>query len=183
MSTRASYAPWTRWSPRPSNYSPRAPSRTVTVEEIGRRAGVAVGSIYNNFGSKEGAHGTVVARALDADRAYMDRAYTPERSPVEQLAAASEQYLRFASDHPRFFRLLAFPAKPGPCAGAADTAALLSRRVDAQNARLAEGIERRGQPAGSRPAADRDHPVGRVERHHQPRLAPRRPPTGTEGVG
>lgn len=114
----------------------------VTVEEIGRRAGVAVGSIYNNFGSKGGLYAAVVARALDVDRDYMDRAYTPERSPVEQLLAASEQYLRFASDHPQFFRLLAFPAKPGPYAGAAETAALLSRRVDEQNARMVEAIER-----------------------------------------
>ncbi len=114
----------------------------VTVEEIGQHAGVAVGSIYNNFGSKEGLYAAVVARALDVDRDYMDRAYTPDRKPVEQLLAASEQYLRFALDHPQFFRMLAFPAKPGPYPAAADTAALLSRRVDEQNARMVDAIER-----------------------------------------
>ena len=118
------------------------PVDDVTVEEIGQHAGVAVGSIYNNFGSKEGLYAAVVARALDVDRDYMDRAYTPDRSPIEQLLAASEHYLRFALDHPQFFRMLAFPAKPGPYAAAADTAALLSRRVDEQNARMVDAIER-----------------------------------------
>lgn len=118
------------------------PVDEVTVEEIGRRAGVAVGSIYNNFGSKEGLYAAVVARALDVDRDYMDRAYTPERSPIEQLLAASEQYLRFALDHPNFFRMLAFPAKPGPYPGAEETAALLSRRIDEQNARMVDAIRR-----------------------------------------
>jgi TetR/AcrR family transcriptional regulator len=118
------------------------PVDEVTVEEIGQHAGVAVGSIYNNFGSKEGLYAAVVARALDVDRDYMDRAYTPDRSPIEQLLAASEQYLRFALDHPQFFRMLAFPAKPGPYPAAAETAALLSRRVDEQNARMVDAIER-----------------------------------------
>ena len=118
------------------------PVDEVTVEEIGQHAGVAVGSIYNNFGSKEGLYAAVVGRALDVDRDYMDRAYTPDRNPVEQLLAASEQYLRFALDHPQFFRMLAFPAKPGPYPAAADTAALLSRRVDEQNARMVDAIER-----------------------------------------
>ena len=118
------------------------PVEDVTVEEIGQHAGVAVGSIYNNFGSKEGLYAAVVARALDVDRDYMDRAYTPDRNPVEQLQAAAEEYLRFALDHPQFFRMLAFPPKPGPYPAAAETAALLARRVDEQNARMVDAIQR-----------------------------------------
>lgn len=118
------------------------PVDEVTVEEIGQHAGVAVGSIYNNFGSKEGLYAAVVARALDVDRDYMDRAYTPDRKPIEQLLAASEQYLRFALDHPQFFRMLAFPNKPSPYPAAAETAALLALRVDEQNARMVDAIER-----------------------------------------
>ena len=118
------------------------PVDEVTVEEIGQHAGVAVGSIYNNFGSKEGLYAAVVARALDVDRDYMDRAYTPDRKPIEQLLAASEQYLRFALDHPQFFRMLAFPNKPSPYPAAAETTALLALRVDEQNARMVDAIER-----------------------------------------
>lgn len=118
------------------------PVEDVTVEEIGQHAGVAVGSIYNNFGSKEGLYAAVVGRALDVDRDYMDRAYTPDRTPIEQLLAASEQYLRFALDHPQFFRMLAFPTKPSPYPAAAETTALLALRVDEQNARMVDAIER-----------------------------------------
>jgi AcrR family transcriptional regulator len=110
------------------------PVEEVTVEEIGQHAGVAVG--------KEGLYAAVVARALDVDRDYMDRAYTPDRDPIEQLLAASEQYLRFALDHPQFFRMLAFPTKPSPYPAAAATTALLALRVDGQNARMVDAIER-----------------------------------------
>ncbi|HEY3470541.1 MAG TPA: TetR/AcrR family transcriptional regulator [Amycolatopsis sp.] len=120
----------------------RQPVDEVTVEEIAERAGVAVGSIYNNFGSKAGLHAAVVSRALDVDREYMDRAYTPDRSPIEQLQAASEQYLRFFLEQPEFFRMLAFPAPLGTYHAAAETAAQLARRVDEQNARMADAIER-----------------------------------------
>lgn len=114
----------------------------VTVEEIGDGAGVAVGSIYNNFGSKAGLYAAVVDRALDVDRTYMDRAYTPDRSPIEQLEAAAEQFLRFYIDHPQFFRMLAFPGEPGNYPAAEETAARLARRVDEQNARMVDAIER-----------------------------------------
>jgi TetR/AcrR family transcriptional regulator len=118
------------------------PFGEVTVEEIGERAAVAVGSIYNNFGSKAGLHAAVVDRALDVDREYMDRAYTSDRSPIEQLEAASEQYLRFYLDQPEFFRMLASPGPLGNYEAAAETAERLARRVDEQNARMVDAIER-----------------------------------------
>ncbi|NKQ58420.1 TetR/AcrR family transcriptional regulator [Amycolatopsis sp. K13G38] len=118
------------------------PAEDVTVEEIAERAGVSVGSIYNSFGSKAGLHAAVVDRALDVDREYMDRAYTPQRSPIQQLEAAAEQYLRFALEQPQFFRMLAFPAALGNYPAAAETAARLAHRVDEQNARMIDAIER-----------------------------------------
>ena len=122
-------------------FAERAPE-SVTVEEIAAAAGVAVGSIYNNFGSKAGLHAALVERALDVDREYMDRAYTAERSPLEQLQAAAEQYLRFYLDFPEHFRLLAFPAPPGNYAASRRTAARLAARVAEQNARMAAALER-----------------------------------------
>lgn len=118
------------------------PAEDVTVEEIAEGAGVSVGSIYNSFGSKAGLHAAVVDRALDVDREYMDRAYTPQRSPIQQLEAAAEQYLRFALEQPQFFRMLAFPAALGNYPAAAETAARLAHRVDKQNARMIDAIER-----------------------------------------
>jgi TetR/AcrR family transcriptional regulator len=66
------------------------PLEGVTVEELARSAGVAVTSIYNHFGSKEGLFAELVDRALDVDREYMDIAYTPDRTPAEQIRAAGE---------------------------------------------------------------------------------------------
>ncbi|MEU4429997.1 hypothetical protein ACH474_03315 [Nocardia rhamnosiphila] len=43
----------------------------------------------------------------------MDRPYTPERNPIEQLYSAAEEYFEFYLAHPEYFRLLAFPAAPG----------------------------------------------------------------------
>jgi AcrR family transcriptional regulator len=127
------------------------PLDEVTVEEIAHRAGVAVGSIYNSFGSKAALYAAVVDRALNVDREYMDRAYTPDRSPIEQLAAAAEQYLQFYLDQPEFFRMLAFPEPLGNYPAAAETAERLARRVDEQNARMIDAIERGIAEATIRP--------------------------------
>jgi TetR/AcrR family transcriptional regulator len=112
----------------------------VTVEQIAERAGVAVSSIYNHFGSKAGLHAAVVGRALDVDRQYMDRAYTDDRTPIEQIAAASEEYLRFYIEHPDYFRLLAFPPEPGQYEAGRELAQRLAQRVDEQNSRLADAL-------------------------------------------
>jgi len=117
------------------------PAEEVTVEEIAARAGVAVGSIYNHFGSKAGLQTAVVDRALALDRSYMDRAYTDGRSPAEQIAAAASEYLRFYLEHPDYFRMLAFPPEPGHYAAAHNLADRLAERVDEQNARLVTALQ------------------------------------------
>ncbi len=129
------------------------PADEVTVVDIADRAGVAVGSIYNHFGSKAGLHAAVVDRALAIDRSYMDRAYTDDRSPVDQVRAAAEEYLRFYLEHPDFFRMLAFPPDPGKYPAGRELARRLAERVDQQNARLVDAL-RRGVEAGQGRAVD-----------------------------
>ena len=119
----------------------------VTVEEIAGRAGVAVGSIYNHFGSKAGLHAAVVERALDVDRRYMDRAYRDDRTPVAQLYAAADEYLEFFVAYPEYFRMLAFPGDPGQYAAGKELAERLVRSVAEQNGRLVDAL-RRGVAAG-----------------------------------
>lgn len=114
----------------------------VTVEEIADRAGVAVGSIYNHFGSKAGLHAAVVQRALDVDRRFMDHAYTPHRDPVEQLYAAAEEYLRFYLENPAYFRMLAFPNDPGQYRAGQELADRLAQSVHQQNRRMVDAISR-----------------------------------------
>lgn len=113
----------------------------VTVEEIAERAGVAVGSLYNHFGSKAGLHAAVVERAVEVDREFMDLAYTADRSPVEQLYAAAEEYLRFYLEAPEYFRMLAFPGGPGRYAAGQELAERMARSVDEQNARMVAALQ------------------------------------------
>ena len=132
------------------------PVAEVTLEEIASEAGVAVGSIYNQFGSKAGLHAAVVERAMETDREFMDLAYTDDRSPVEQLYAAAEEYLAFYIANPEYFRMLAFPADPGRYAAGRDLAERLAAAVDQQNARMVEALRRGIESGEIRPVVPED---------------------------
>jgi TetR/AcrR family transcriptional regulator len=119
----------------------------VTLDEIAAEAGVAVGSVYNHFGSKAGLHAAIVERALDTDRQFMDLAYTDDRGPVEQLEAAAQEYLAFYLANPEYFRMLAFPADPGRYQAGRELADRLAKAVDEQNSRMVKAL-RRGIEAG-----------------------------------
>ena len=129
------------------------PVDDVTVDEIAGSAGVAVGSIYNHFGSKAGLHAALVERALQVDRGFMDLAYRSGATPVEQIRAAAEQYLAFYLAHPDYFRMLAFPPPPGRYAAGRELSERLARAVDEQNQRLVDAV-RRGVAAGELRAVD-----------------------------
>jgi TetR/AcrR family transcriptional regulator len=117
------------------------PLAEVTLEEIASSAGVAIGSVYNHFGSKAGLHAALVERALDTDKYYMDLAYVPGRSPVEQLYAAAEEYLAFYVANPEFFRMLAFPNDPGSYPAGRELADRLAESVNEQNARMVAALK------------------------------------------
>ena len=117
------------------------PVDDVTLEEIAGTAGVAVGSVYNHFGSKAGLHAALIERALDADRRFMDLAYVPGRSPVEQLYAAADSYLAFYLANPEYFRMLAAPADPGSYPAGRELSERLAASVDEQNARMVEALQ------------------------------------------
>jgi TetR/AcrR family transcriptional regulator len=123
----------------------------VTVEAIAARAGVAVGSLYNHFGSKAGLQAAVVENALQADRAYMDRAYLGSGTPLEQLYAAAQAYLDFYLAHPDYFRMLAFPGAPGQYAAGHEQADRLARSVHEQNGRLTDALRRAVESGELRP--------------------------------
>lgn len=127
----------------------------VTVEEIADRAGVAVGSIYNHFGSKAGLHAAIVERALDTDRHFIDPAFTAGRTPVEQVYAVAEQYLQFYLQHPEYFRMLAFPIDPGHYPAGRKLTDRMATQIRQQNNRLARAIQQ-GMDAGIARPVDPD---------------------------
>ena len=65
-------------------------------------------SIYGHFGSKDGLYLALAERASEQFAEYVNHAFQPEYSPLEQVLAAGDVYLRFHLEHPGSFRFLAF---------------------------------------------------------------------------
>lgn len=112
-----------------------------TIDQVAERADVAVGSVYNHFGSRDGLLMVLAERAFEANAQAMNAAYERRGTAVEQITAAANEFARFHQRHPELFRLLAFPPAPGGAAGRA-VAARIAERVDRQNARLIDALER-----------------------------------------
>src|SRR5438270_11314359 len=55
------------------------------IDAIAADADVAVGSIYNYFGSKDGLYAALLERALDLFEAYLGEGAPLELSPLEQV--------------------------------------------------------------------------------------------------
>lgn len=81
----------------------------TTVEAIAGDAVVSVSSLYNRFGGKPGIYLAVVEQALEANRRYMDQAWDPSLTPLEQVLLAGDAYLLFHLDHPGLFQMVAMP--------------------------------------------------------------------------
>jgi AcrR family transcriptional regulator len=110
----------------------------TTMEELSGAADVAVGSIYAHFGDKEGVYSALVDRALALDKRYGEEGFAGGGSPLERLVGMGEGYLRFAREHPAYFRLFRFPPPDRPSAEEAPgPAARIAERISAEVARMA----------------------------------------------
>src|SRR5213080_5596390 len=78
---------------------------SARVDEIAADADVAVGSIYNHFGNKEGLYAALVDRALAVFLTYMEDG-PAERSAVERVLDSTGRLARFARERPGQMRLL-----------------------------------------------------------------------------
>ena len=81
------------------------------VDEIAADADVAVGSIYNYFGSKEGLHRAFIERATELHELYMSEGVEAEAPPLEQLLDQAGRLARFGREHPGYLRALAVPPR------------------------------------------------------------------------
>jgi TetR/AcrR family transcriptional regulator len=110
----------------------------TTIEDLSEAADVAIGSIYAHFGAKEGVYSALVDRALELDRRYSDEGFAFGKGPLEHLVGMGEGYLRFAREHPAYFRLFRFPPPDRPSAEEAPgPAARIAERIGAEVARMA----------------------------------------------
>lgn len=114
------------------------PYHAVTVEELAAEADVSVGSLYNQFAGKAGLYLAVAERATTLFERYLERAYAVSDSPLEQVMAGGDAYLRFHLDQPGAFRLIADPGIEG--ARDDPAAAAIRARAEAVMARFEEQI-------------------------------------------
>lgn len=120
----------------------------TTMEDLSEAADVAVGSIYAHFGGKEGVYSALVDRALALDQRYSEEGFAAGEGPLERLVGMGEGYLRFAREHPAYFRLFRFPPPDRPDAQQAPgPAARIAERISAEVARMA-GLLREAAEAG-----------------------------------
>jgi AcrR family transcriptional regulator len=114
----------------------------TTIEDLSRTADVAIGSIYAHFGDKEGVYAALIDRALELDRDYSESGFEQGESPLERLAGLAEGYLRFACEHPGYFRLFRFPPHNRPAvAGADGPEARVAKRIGEETVRMAGLLE------------------------------------------
>lgn len=115
---------------------------TTKIEDLSAEADVAIGSIYAHFGSKEGVYGALVDRALALDKAYTEEGDGSfGEAPLLRLIGRSEGYLRFAREHPYYFRLFRFPPPDRPSAEAAPATQRISARIKEETEAMAALIE------------------------------------------
>ncbi len=110
----------------------------TTMDDLSDAADVAVGSLYAHFGGKEGVYSALVDRALELDKRYSEEGLAAGNGPLEQLVGIGEGYLRFAREHPGYFRLFRFPPPDRPGAEEAPgPAARIAERIGAEVTRMA----------------------------------------------
>lgn len=78
------------------------------VEEIARRAGVSVGTLYNYYKDRDGLLAAVLASRIDElGEAFREASERTARSPVRvALLELSRTYLRFVTQRRTFMRIL-----------------------------------------------------------------------------
>jgi TetR/AcrR family transcriptional regulator len=122
------------------------------MEDLSEEADVAIGSIYAHFGGKEGIYSALVDRALELDRRYSEEGFAAGDAPLERLVGMGEGYLRFAREHPAYFRLFRFPPPDRPSeAEAPGPAARIAERISAEVARMAGLLQQAGDEGAIRP--------------------------------
>ena len=110
---------------------------STTMAQLAEQADVAIGTLYGHFDGKNDVYAALVDRALELDAEYCDAGWNEASNPLGRLIGIADGYLRFAREHPDYFRLFRFPPADGPTA---DSSAHVSERVQAEIKRMAGAI-------------------------------------------
>lgn len=85
----------------------------TTIDEIATRADVSAGTVYFHFRSKEGLYLSVVDEALALNIEAME-SVDQMLAPLDRVVAAGRAYMRFALEHPHYFRMIALRVSAPP---------------------------------------------------------------------
>lgn len=110
---------------------------STTMAQLAETADVAIGTLYGHFDGKNDVYAALVDRALELDAEYCDAGWNAADNPLGRLIGIGDGYLRFAREHPDYFRLFRFPPADGPTTS---SAARVSERVQAEIKRMAGAI-------------------------------------------
>lgn len=78
----------------------------ASISSITRRAGVALGTFYTYFDSKDEIFRALVADMSDAVKVAAREALQPDMGALEVERAALEAFLRFAGEHKEVYRII-----------------------------------------------------------------------------
>jgi AcrR family transcriptional regulator len=76
-----------------------------SLREVARRAGVSAAAVYRHYDGKEALLRQVCAEGFRVFSSYLLRALAG-KTPRERMVLCSRQYLRFALEHPRDYRVI-----------------------------------------------------------------------------
>jgi AcrR family transcriptional regulator len=142
----------------------------LSTRAVCEAAGVAAPTLYHHFGDKDGLIEAAIATAYESSL-RRKRSRRPSGDPVEDIRRGWDEHVRFAREHPAFYRLMyayadARPEPPAPAREAREIvvneigrAAEAGRlRVDPELTADAIGTAVRG--VGAMAAATRETPSG-----------------------
>lgn len=102
----------------------------TTVEQIAAEAGVAIGTIYGNFGDKRGLYLAAIDHALSLNDEYQLPLFDSDLSPAQKITASGAAYVRFFAEHPLEFRLVQMPVLDPGDDPLPEAAIAIQERVD-----------------------------------------------------
>ncbi len=88
-----------------------------SLREVARRSGVTAAAVYRHFDGKEALLGAVCGEGFRVFASYLMGALA-KRKPMDRLRESGRQYLRFALERPRDYRVIFMSETVVPAAGA-----------------------------------------------------------------